>query len=584
MKHGGILQLILFILIFVCSGCSGYLDQVPDDRQTIDEVFQKKGPSEEYLASVYNYIRDESNQWAGNPWTGNSDEMEVAWAKYDIYRINIGNWNAADAPFGFWGSYYQGIRSATYFINHIDHNDEILRLDGRKLIDQYKAEARFLRAYFYFMLMRQYGPVVIVNNVLAADAPVSELMLPRSPFDECVAYVVGQLDSAAAVLPLAPAQDRDFGRITKGIALSVKSRLLLYAASPEYNGNKGFADFKNLDGSPMISQTFSREKWKKAADAAKEVIDLGIYQLYKDPSGDLMKTQRDIFFSPWNTECIFVRKSTNLSDWDVHCSLRRAGGWSGLGVTQEMVDAYFMKDGKSIYESSLYSENGLTNGIFNMYLNREPRFYAAVTYNGCKYKSGAITSDSVIVDLTYSGTDGKQIGGEDYTHTGYLVYKNLSPETNRLAWKFNNRPLVLIRLAEIYLNYAEALAEYGGTENESEALTYLNLIRERAGIPQYGSGENPLPTPSGDELIQKIRMERRVELAFETHRWFDIRRWKIADKVMGDMHGMDIDKNGNEFYQRVVASNHTWKNAYYWWPIPQYEMDRSNLIVQNPGW
>ncbi|MFA5330043.1 MAG: RagB/SusD family nutrient uptake outer membrane protein [Prolixibacteraceae bacterium] len=584
MKHRGILQLILFILIIVFSGCNGYLDQVPDDRQTIDEVFQKKGPSEEYLASVYNYIRDESNQWAGNPWTGNTDEMDVAWAKYDIYRINIGNWNAADAPFGFWGYYYQGIRSATYFINHIDHNDEILRLDGRKLIDQYKAEARFLRAYYYFMLMRQYGPVVIVNNVLAADAPVSEFMLPRSPIDECVAYVVGQLDSAAAVLPLVSVQDRDFGRITKGIALSVKSRLLLYAASPEYNGNKGFADFKNLDGSPMISQTFSREKWKKAADAAKAVIDLGIYQLYKDPSGDLIKTQRDIFFSPWNKECIFVRKSTNLSDWDIHCSLRRAGGWSGLGVTQEMVDAYFMKDGKSIYESSLYTEIGFTNSVFNMYLNREPRFYAAVTYNGRKYKSGAITSDSVTVDLTYSGTDGKQIGGEDYTHTGYLIYKNLSPETNRLAWKFNNRPLVLIRLAEIYLNYAEALAEYGGTENESEALTYLNLIRERAGIPQYGSGESPLPIPSGDELIQKIRMERRVELAFETQRWFDIRRWKIADKVMGDMHGMNIDKNGDEFYQRVVASNHTWKSAYYWWPIPQYEMDRSNLIVQNPGW
>lgn len=584
-KYNALPHLVLMILILVLSGCNGYLDQVPDDRQTIDEVFQKKAPSEEYLANVYSHIRDESNQWEENPWSGNADEMNVAWAKHPIYRINIGNWNAAEAPFGFWGNYYQGIRAATYFINNIDHNDEILRLDGRKLIDQYKGEARFLRAYFYFMLMRQYGPVVLVGNkILAVDAPVSELMLRRLPFDECVNYVVAQLDSAAAVLPLVPAQDRDYGRITKGIALAVKSRLLLYAASPQYNGNSEFSEFKNQDGSPMISQTFSPEKWKKAALAAKEVIDLGIYQLYKDPSGDPVKTQRDILLVPWNKECILVRKSTNLSNWDVHCTLRRAGGWSGLGVTQEMVDAYFMKDGKPVSESSLYSETGFTNGIYNMYLNREPRFYAAVTYNGRKYKGGAITSDSVTVDFTYSGTDGKQVGGEDYTHTGYLVYKNLSPETNRLAGKYNNRPLVLIRLAEIYLNYAEALAELGGAENEKEALIYLNLIRERAGIPQYGKGEDHLPTPAGDDLILKIRMERRVELAFETHRWFDIRRWKIAGQVMGEMHGMNIDKNGDEFYQRVVASKHDWKTAYYWWPVPQYEMDRSNLIVQNPGW
>ena len=585
MKHNILMYTCLCILLAGFSGCSDFLDQVPDDRQTIDEVFQKKSPSEEYLANVYNYIRDESNQWSDNPWTGNVDEMNVAWAKHAIYRINIGNWNAADAPFGFWGNYYQGIRSATYFINHIDGNDEILRLNGQGLIDQYKAEARFLRAYFYFMLIRQYGPVVIIgNNELAVDAPVSELLLPRNPFDECVDYVVHQLDSAAVVLPVVPAQDRDYGRATKGAALAVKSRLLLYAASPEYNGNTFFVDFKNEDGTQLISQTFDNEKWKRAADAAKEVIDLGVYHLYKDPSGSIVETQRNILLEQWNEECIFVRKSNDLSNWDIHCSIRRAGGWNGIGATQEMVDAYFMRDGKSINQSALYSEDGFTNGIYNMYLNREPRFYASILYNGRKYKGGSITQDSVTIDFTYSGSDGKQNGGEDYTHTGYLVSKNVSTETNRITGQNNSRPLVLFRLGEIYLNYAEALAEYGGSTNEEEALTYLNLIRERAGIPQYGNGSNALPAVSGDELIKKIRMERRVELAFETHRWFDIRRWNIVKSVMGDIHGMNIDKNDNEFYQRVVAANNTWKDAYYWWPIPQYEMDRSSLVVQNPGW
>lgn len=579
------LILSIGILMMIFTGCNNYLDEIPDDRQTIEEVFQKKRPSEEYLANVYSYIRDESNQWADNPWTGNCDEVNVAWAKYDIYRINIGNWNAAEAPFGFWTHYYQGIRSATYFINHIDKNGEILRLGGQKLIDQYKAEARFLRALYYFMLMRQYGPVVIVgNNELAVDAPVSELLLQRSSFDECVDYVVGQLDSAAQVLPVWPAQDMDYGRATKGVALAVKSRLLLYAASPQYNGNILFADFKKQDGTPMISQTYQHEKWKRAADAAKEVIDLGIYHLYKDPGGDLLKTQRDILLVPWNEECIFARKSNGLSVWDIHCSIRRAGGWSGIGVTQEMVDAYFMKDGNPITQSALYSESGFINGISNMYRNREARFYASVIYNGQKFKGSSIIADSVTVDFTYSGKDGKQVGGEDYTHTGYLVYKNVSPDTDRIVGKYGNRPLVLFRLGEIYLNYAEALAEYGGIANEAEALKYLNLIRERAGIPPYGSSINALPVPVGNALIEKIRMERRVELAFETHRWFDIRRWNIAGQVMGEMHGMNIDKNGNEFYQRKVVATHMWKNAYYWWPIPQYEMDRSRLVVQNPGW
>ncbi|MGQ8336972.1 RagB/SusD family nutrient uptake outer membrane protein [Sunxiuqinia sp. A32] len=575
----------LSVLIIALYGCDDYLDEIPDDRLTIEEVFQKKNTSEEYLANIYNYIRDESDQWNGNPWTGSVDEVDVAWAKHDIYQITIGNWNATSAPFTFWSHFYNGIRSATYFINHIDANDELLRVGGQHLVDQYKAEARFLRAYFYFMLMRQYGPVVLIgNDILAADIPVADLMLPRSSFNECVDYVVGQLDSAAVQLPIVPAQDQDYGRATKGAALAIKSRLLLYAASPLYNGNSSLSSFRNLENEPLISLFYDREKWKRAADAAKEVIDLDVYQLYKDPGGDLIKTQRDILLTPWNQECIFARKSNNQAAWDVHCSIRRAGGWSGVGATQEMVDAYFMKDGKSIYESPLYSESGFTNNISNMYVDREPRFYASIIYNGQKYKGGSIVSDSVTVDFTYSGVDGKQVGGEDYTHTGYLVYKNVSSETNRLAGQYKSRPLVLIRLGEVYLNYAEALAEYGGSAAETEALSYLNLIRERAGIPQYGVGVGALPVVSGAELIEKIRMERRVELAFETHRWFDMRRWKVAKENMGEMHGMRIDKNGEEFYQRVVASTHVWKDEYYWWPIPQYEMDRANLIVQNPGW
>ncbi|MGX5688543.1 RagB/SusD family nutrient uptake outer membrane protein [Arcticibacter tournemirensis] len=573
--------IIIVLLIAVLYSCNDYLDQVPNDRQTIEEVFQKKRPSEEYLANVYNFVRDESDQWNGNPWTGNVDEINVAWAKWTIYQLNVGSWSPGTSPFYTWQSYYNGIRSATYFMNHIDGNQEILNLNGQQLIDQYKAEARFLRAYFYFMILRQYGPVVLIGEKeLPPDATAADMQLSRSSYDACIDYIASELDKAALVLPVVPATDREYGRATRGAALALKSRLLLYAASPEFNGNKDFASFLNTDGTPFISQTADREKWKKAADAAKAVIDLNVYQLYEDPSGNPVKSYRGIHLVPWNNECIFVRKSNGLWNWDYNCSLRSAGGWNGISPVQEMVDSYFMKDGKPISQSELYSETGFTNNVYNMYLNREPRFYASILYNGARYKGGAITQDSITVDMTYSGRDGKKNGGEDYSHTGYLVIKNVSPETNRIAGISNSRPYILIRLGEIYLNYAEAMAEYGG--NDAEALKYLNLIRKRAGIPQYGSAG--LPAVSGAELIQKIRDERRIELAFESHRWFDVRRWKIVKSVMGNLHGMNIDKDGTEFYKRVVADNHLWKEAYYWFPLSQYEMDRGLKLVQNPGW
>lgn len=579
-----IYKIFSMLVLLSAVGCADFLDQVPDDFMTIDEVFQKKAESEKYLANVYSYVKDESPQWVDHPWGAACDEIESTWQKYDVYKINIGNWNASTPPYAYWESYYDGIRSATYFINRIDENDEIRTLDGQGRIDQYKAEARFLRAYYYFMLMRQYGPIVLIGNTeIPVDAPLSDISLPRFPFDECVEYVVSELDAAAEVLPLVPENNKDYGRATKGAALAAKARLLLYAASPLYNGNTTVADYKNLDGTNLISQTYNQEKWKRAADAAKDVIDLGIYELYEDASGDALKSVQGVFSAPWNEECIWVRKTNNLPNWDVHCTVRRAGGWSGVGIVQQAVDAFFMKDGLSIEESPLYSEQGFTDGVFNMYLNREPRFYASVLYSGATYVGGSI-KDPVKIDFSYNGMDGKSGAGDDYTPTGYLVRKNVEPGTNRVGGEKIERPYILIRLAEMYLSYAEALAEYGG--NETEVLKYVNLIRKRAGIPEYGTKVGQVAVPTGDALIQAVRNERRVELMFECHRFFDIRRWMIASDVMGAMYGMNVDANGEDFFKRTnVNRNHLWRSSYYWWPIQQFEMDRGDgKLVQSPGW
>ena len=588
-------NLVFFTAVLLLgTSCEKYLDQVPDDRITIEQVFQKKGPSEQYLANIYSYVEDYGNMHQDAPWEGNSDEMDVTWTAYPTYALNIGNIGPSNALFDKWGNYYKGIRSATYFMNHIDGNAEILALNGQQQIDQYKAEARFLRAYYYFLLMRQYGPVILAGDTeIPIDAPATQMQFPRSTYDECVDYVVSELDAAAAVLPRQASNngqvsDRELGRATVGMALAVKSRLLLYAASPEFNGNSDLANFKNFDGKVLINQTYDKEKWKRAADAAKAVIDLGLYDLYKDPSNDPLKSYQGVFSVSWNKEQIFSRNKNNLTTYDVHCMPRIAGGWDGYGATQEQVDAYFMSDGKPIKESSLYSENGFTNingiQVYNMYMNREPRFYASITYNNAVFQGGKMTAPAPITFYA-SGPNGKNGHPTDWSRTGYLVRKNVASQTNIGSGgngARQERALILFRLGEIYLNYAEALNEYD--PGNPDILKYLNLIRERAGVPQYGSADLPVP-PSQLDMQTRIRQERRVELAFETHRWFDIRRWKIAQDVMGDMHGMDVNKDDNSFYNRVVASKHLFRYpASCFFPISQYDLDRAKLLVQSPGW
>lgn len=582
---------LLALASFTTTGCSKYLDQVPNDRITIEQIFQKKAPSEQYLATVYEYVDDEANQSGGVPWGADTDEMDITWSKYPTYDLNIGNISAGNPLFDKWGNYYQGIRSATYFMNHIGGNAEILALNGKQLIDQYTAEARFLRAYFYFQLMRQYGPVALMGETeIPADATADAMQFPRSAYDSCVAYVSSELDKAAAILPIVPsnsgqASDINYGRATKGMALAVKARLLLYAASPLFNGNVDYANFKNQDGKQLINQTYDVQKWKKAADAAKAVIDMGIYSLYVNSTADPIKSYQGIFLQAWNPEQIFVRKSNGLTGADVNSMPRQASGWNGVGVTQEQVDAYFMTDGKPIKESSLYSETGFTTvnnvQVSNMYQNRDPRFYASVTYNNCFWQGGSMTAAAAI-SFYASGPNGKNGHATDWTKTGYLVQKNVASQTNRLNGTNFNRPEIIIRLGEIYLNYAEALNEVD--PSNPDVVKYLNLIRARVKIPQYGSANLPLPASQSD-MRTRIWQERRVELAFETIRWFDIRRWKIAPQVMGDMHGMNINKDDITFYTRVVVSSHLFRTpASYLWPISQYDMDRARLMVQNPGW
>lgn len=596
-------KLLIYILVLgAFTSCKKYLDQVPDDRLTIDETFRTWNTASKFLANVYARIPDEFGQ--RNPgdnenrglWTGGCDEADFVWGFVQSNDVNIGNW---DANSGFvrdyWTNFYKGIRAASVFIQNADKITD--RSQQQK--EQYKAEARALRAMYYFYLMRIYGPVVILGET--PTAVDTNLQIPRNSIDECVSYIAAELTTAASVLPAKPATAQDYGRITKGIALAFRANAMMYAASPLYNGNTELANLKNKDGKQLISQSFDVNKWKTAADAYKEFITQfvpGTYNLFKknNSSGafDPYLSCRDVILTDWNEEVIFARTRGSLDARQYELTPYHSGapsgelkGSGGLGATQNMVDAFFMKNGRSItdplsqYVSSGYADfqapnTTHTSSTYNQWVNREPRFYVNITYDGSTW----LNTDfgEIVTRLYNTGNSGRKTGGGDYSPTGYIVRKAMGLG----RWNVNDRTLILIRLAEIYLSYAECLNE--ATPNDPDILKYLNLIRERAGIPLYGSSE--LPAPAGQAAMRDaIRRERRVELAFENNRFFDVRRWKIAEQTEnGPMYGLNINADMPEFLNVVSFETRVFNKRHYFFPLPSDDINNDKELVQNPGW
>lgn len=600
-----ILLPIIVALVYLLPSCNDdFFDQVPNDRLTIEQVFEKQAYSEKYLATIYSFIRDESHRTSGVPWDPCSDDLDVTYdrgTEYPSFLMNLGKWSASSGYYQYWTHYYKGIRSATYFMQHIGENKEMIANGLTQRISQYRNEARFLRAWFYYCLLRQYGPFVIIgDDVIPGDLDNSDVRmhLPRSPYDECVQYIVDELDALVASenmeLNFTTQSENDYGRATKGMCMALKSRVLLLAASPQFNGNPAYVNVKNNDGTPLFSTTYDPKKWEKAANAAKAVIDLGEYSLYKvynkNNQLDPYLSCRNVMLDAWNSEVIMVRMNNSLQHWERSASPRQFSGYESMGVTQQLVDAFRMKNGKPITDES-YTETGYSSaaykddvsgwvyapaGVRNMYVNREPRFYVNVAFNGAYW----IGDQKTQIQLYFTGSSGKK-GSWDFPRTGYIGIKNVSPSSNPKTPTYVKRPYVMMRYAEILLNYVEALNEYSPGHPDIE--TYLNMIRERGGIPAVDQNLNQ------DQMREQIRLERRIELSLEQLRYFDTRRWLIAEQTDGGpFYGMNVDAgNGfkdDAFYTRTVFEKRVFRKEFYLFPIPQSEIDRDPEIVQNPGW
>ncbi len=611
-------KIIVIVILGLCimsTSCKKYLGQLPDQSLNEDSLFSNLINTQNYLAQIYANLPDPyANRYNGSrsgPYNLIADDAN--WISQQGFPSTVWSYSTASSSVAIasnlWGEWYKPIRNATDFIGKIDNanpNEVSLYLKAH-----YKGEARALRAIYYFWLVRLYGPVIIMPKVIDVNSSNDDIMLERSPMDTCISYITTQLDTAYAEILSTDAYqaankpiNSETGRITTGICKAYKEQALMLSASPLFNGNTQLASLKDANGAAMINQTYDQNKWKLAADAAKAFIDEFVpntYSLYTVADADTFtaayKACRDVISTDWNSEWIFGKsRSGNISYYNYSfypklvgfsSSVVTQGGGYGA-VNQSLVDAYFMKNGLPITDgNSGYTSTGFSSfkapfdtkarSTYNQWVNREPRFYVGVTYNNSYWLNQGTSTTEVVVDLTYTGNSGAIQSTNDRSSTGYLMRKNVTLSTSSRGWAY-------LRLAQIYLDYAEALNEYD--PGNADILKYLNLIRTRAGVPTYGSGAGEIAAPTSQSDVRTvIRAERRVELAHEEVRYFDLKRWLTAANVLNQpVYGLDITKTGDAFYNKVVTFTPRFQARDYLWPMPSDEIRKDTKLIQNPGW
>jgi len=640
------LYIALALLAVTISSCDSFLDRQEDEQLTDEKIWASFSYMRQYFFNCWGYLPDDANSFYSSvPYFGANDEASMTW-NYSYRYINFGSWNATTVPNDHFNSRYEGIRDCNIFLNNIikyldpnvplpEKTDPTLvgdNVDAARLTQMqlWYDSVKFARAYLYFLLMRDYGPVFLVgDDIMDFTASTQELQRPRNTWDECVDYVVKEMTYCAENLP-ATMTSANLGLPTKGAALAVISRLQLYSARPLFNGNSLYRTLRNPDGTALFPEQFDAQKWVDAAEAAKKVIDLGVYELYKDDEDDPNPylSYYGVFQEKWNKELIFCGGGYQ-SRWalGVHTTptdIATGSAYGGWGPTQSSVDSYAMADGR--YPITGYDRNGsplvdtrsgypsadaefyltdivnpflkamkcsdtdATSRSPRMYANREPRFYVTVYYPGSGWKHG----DAVGRAFFANGAVGHTT--HDYPITGYLVNKWYDHTLDSYQGQWGNITFPTFRYAEIILNYVEAVLECeangvtGKDVDHDTAMTLWSQLRRRSGMAPI---TDAYPDATTEELIDLIHRERQVELAQEGHRYFDVRTWMIATDVCnGPVYGLDTAVPSSrsatavpaEMWTRAVMENRVFQSKHYLYPFLQRELDRNKVLTQNYGW
>lgn len=614
------IALLLAGTIILQNSCSDYLN-VSDElaaELTLEQVFDNVNYTKRFHRNIYSAIPDVSNiminsSYAGltgldNPWPTLSDELKAS--QNNTKTIPAVGYSAASAAFGRW-SLYQQIRQACIFIRDahtITSGESTGQIITEEELATLKNEARFLRAYYHFLLFELYGPIPIMTDDNIAESSSSDLDYYRSTVDEVVDFIDSELRACLELLPDKETSSDRAAAPTKAAAYAIIAKLHVYAASPLFNGGyRAAMDLKDDRGVQLFPEE-DDSKWEKAVNALKELFDYldsqnrnRLYTVMNDDgtvnAAESLYGINFVFTDNQNPEVLWYSSKESWGNVSNEGRERRCtprdvyNGFSGIGITQEMIDAYFMADGFSIDESDLYDRNTEyeldENDIANMYKNREPRFYNDVTYQGVTWQNTEENGNPKKIYF-YSGS-GNDNSAADNCYSGYLLYKGCCRDILNTGNypRYQYRPGILFRLADFYLLYAEALNEVD--PNDPEILEYIDKVRVRAGIPKL---QDIKPELKGnyEAQFEAIRHERHVELFAEGQRYFDVRRWMLADKggdcrQGGDFTGMNMGgANPAEFMKRVTFETRIFEERMYLYPIPESEVNKSQKLIQNPGW
>lgn len=619
-----------------------FLDVVPDNVTTLDHAFSNSTEAEKFLFTCYSRLPSSGSQHENVGFFGADEawlpkDLDTRWVNSDGWNIARGQQNT-NAPFhNGWGggksakNYFQGLRLCNIFLENIQDESKVLDLplDTRT---RWIGEALFLKAYYHYLLLRAYGPIPLVDKNIPVSATPEETRQERIPVDSCVNYIANLFDQAYHKLPAYISRPTtELGRITQPIALACKAKLYLLAASPLFNGNTDYANFKNAKGEPFFNQTYDESKWTRAAIATKAAIDAaednGAKLYYYENNSPVSMTEatitqmnvRNSICDPWNEEIIWGNSNSRPVDLQKLCialinnDFISTDCWGMMAPPLKMVEKFYTKNGVPINEDKDLAQNytryetlrtatdaekiNIQSGQQTAALNfdREPRFYADLAFDRSSWLLYSVPSQSDQEPFYVNarlGELGNGVVQSMYSTTGYFVKKWVHWESTFVQnGQRKEYPYPEIRLADLYLMYAEALNESKSAPDD-EVYYYIDEVRRRAGLDGVKKSwaehsTNPSKPTTQNGMREIIQRERTIELAFEGQRFWDLRRWKTANEELNQpIQGWDISqKDADAYYQkRTIFMQKFVAPRDYLWPIQEAELRRNTALVQNPGW
>ena len=622
-----------------------YLDIVPNETATEKDAFASTEAALRYLYSCYSYMPAHENTHVNISYAGDEfvscfgGEPTQLYFRGGYSASNIGNVEAT------YVKMYKGIRQCYLLKQNISSVPGITN----DIINDYVNQTDFLIAYYHFILMQHYGPIILVKELGNMNAP-SEDFLPRSTYDECADWIASEFNRLSELLP-SERTGGEYGLATSVAAKALRARVLLYKASPLYNGNTMYKDFKNKDGVNLISQTFDRNKYKEAADAALEDINFAegkghkIYQVTDDnigvnvapyPQDPIQRQLRLAYVDKYGSKEILWANTRSEATYSLQSKSRPFlifGG--GYGPSMTMVERFYTENGLPIEEDPEFDYEGRYNTIemnndtrgegktLKLHDKREPRFYSWISFHNGYYEcktartqpkgQGSVSNGAYWLDnersngknqrwltqYTKNGNCGKGSRTNNYSMTGYLNKKGVRPDYTAPSSESapaEKYPIPIIRLTELYLNYAEACVGYGEAEYVQKGMEMLNLIRQRAGIDpvltSWAKAKHPFTSYAAalqsGQLMEVVKRERMIELYMEGHNFWDLRRWKMAEEYLNKkQRGLNVEGVNEESLLQVVSINQPREfisPTNYLMPIPNMQVSSNPQMVQNPGY